>query len=81
MGDGQKNPYLNIEGRGLVRLIALVVAVVAAIPVINRASDAWRFGFDGLFRGGWNEGIMVVGMLIVMIVAGSVALKGKFSIP
>jgi len=81
MGDGHKEPYLNIEGRGLVRLIALIVAVFAAIPVINRATAAWRNGFDGLFHGGWNEVIMVVGMLILMIVAGSVALKGKFSIP
>lgn len=81
MGDGHKDPYLNIEGRGLVRLVAFVVAIVAAIPVINRASSAWRSGFDHLFHGGWNEAIMVVGMLIVMIVAGSVALKGKFSIP
>ncbi|HTF57713.1 MAG TPA: hypothetical protein VK661_10810 [Planctomycetota bacterium] len=81
MGDQKKEPYFLIEGRGLVRLVALVAAVVAAIPVLNRASDAWRYGFDHLFSGGWNEAIMVVGMLIIMIVAGSVSLKGKFSIP
>lgn len=81
MGDHKGEPYFLIEGRGLVRLIALVVAVVAAIPVFNRAARAWTHGFDNLFSGGWNEAIMVVGMLIIMMVAGSVALKGKFSIP
>lgn len=81
MGEQKSPPYLNIEGRGLVRLISLVVAVFAAVPVFNRAADAWSYGFSNLFHRGWDEVIMVVGMLIAMIVAGSVALKGKFSIP
>ncbi len=81
MGDPNRQPYFLIEGRGLVRLIALVVAVVAAIPVINRAARAWTHGFDNLFGGGWTEAIWIVGMLMIMMVAGSVALKGKFSIP
>jgi len=81
MGDHKGEPYFLIEGRGLVRLIALIVAVVAAIPVINRASDAWRNGFNHLFAGGWTEAIWIVGMLMIMMVAGSVAFKGKFSIP
>lgn len=81
MSDPNRQPYFLIEGRGLVRLIAFVVAIVAAIPVLNRASEAWRAGGDNLFSGGWTEAIWVVGMLIIMIVAGSVALKGKFSIP
>jgi hypothetical protein len=64
-----------------VRLISLIVAVFAAIPVINRVSMVWNEGFRYAFGRSWDEVIMVVCMLIVMIVAGSVALKGKFSIP
>ncbi|HEU4338915.1 MAG TPA: hypothetical protein VFS19_02505 [Planctomycetota bacterium] len=63
------------------RFIAFVVAIVAAVPVLNRATEAWRRGGDGLFSGGWTEAIWIVGMVVIMIVAGSVALKGKFSIP
>jgi hypothetical protein len=81
MGEQTREPYFLIEGRGLVRLIALIIAVVAAIPVLNRAADAWRNGASHLFHGGWSEAIEIVLMLIIMIVAGSVALKGKFSIP
>ena len=81
MGDQKGQPYLNIEGRGLVRLIALVAAVVAALPVMDRVTIAYRSGFDQLFRGGWMEAIWLVGMVTIMMVAGSVALKGKFSIP
>lgn len=81
MGDQKGQPYFLVEGRGLVRLIALIAAIVAAIPVMDRVTVAYRSGFDSLFRGGWMEAIWLVGMLVIMMVAGSVALKGKFSIP
>lgn len=81
MGDGSKEPYFLIEGRGLVRLIALIVAVFAAIPVVRKISYAFNHGFPGMFSGSWEEVANIVLMLIIMMVAGSVALKGKFSIP
>jgi len=81
MGDQKKEPYFLVEGRGLVRLISLIVAIFAAYPVFNAASRIWNDGFRYAFRGDWSEVIEVVGMLIIVMVAGSVALKGKFSIP
>jgi uncharacterized membrane protein len=83
MGDQKGQPYFLVEGRGLVRMISLVVAVFAAFPVIDAASRVWNHGFRYAFSGNWNwtDIVNVVGMLIIMIVAGSVALKGKFSIP
>ena len=81
MGDEKGQPYFLIEGRGLVRLIALVVAVFAAIPVVRKVSYAFNYGFPGMFDGRWEEVVNIVLMLLIMMVAGSVALKGKFSIP
>ena len=81
MGDGSKEPYFLIEGRGLVRFIALVVAVFAAIPIVRKVSYAFNYGFSGMFSGEWQEVANLMLMLIIMLIAGSVALKGKFSIP
>ncbi|HZL72925.1 MAG TPA: hypothetical protein VFC86_10720 [Planctomycetota bacterium] len=80
MGDEHK-PYFLVEGRGLVRFISLVIAVFAAFPVIDRVSDVWNNGMRYAFHGDWKEVVEVIGMLILMLIAGSVALKGKFSIP
>lgn len=83
MGEQKAPPYFQVEGRGLVRLIAFVIAIVAAIPIVKKISimiDGGGFAYA--FRhGDWTEALMVVGMLVIMMVAGSVALKGKFSIP
>lgn len=81
MGDQKGQPYFLVEGRGLVRLISLIVAIFAAYPVFNMASRVWNDGIRHAFHGDWSEVIEVVGMLIIVIVSGSVALKGKFSIP
>jgi hypothetical protein len=81
MGDHKSEPYFLVEGRGLVRLISLVVAVFAAYTVIDAASRAWNHGLRYAFGGDWRQIVEFVGMLIIMIVFGSVALKGKFSIP
>mgnify|MGYP003578163946 CR=1 FL=1 len=81
MGDGSKEPYFMIEGRGLVRFISLIVAIFAAMPIVRKVSILINDGFRHVFEEGWSEVFMVVGMFILMLVAGSVALKGKFSIP
>jgi len=81
MGDQKGQPYFLIEGRGLVRFIALIVAVFAAIPIFRKVSYAFNYGFSGMFSGEWQEVASLVVSLIFMLVAGSVALKGKFSIP
>jgi len=81
MGDQKGQPYFLVEGRGLVRLISLIVAIFAAYPVFNMASRVLNDGIRHAFHGDWSEVIEVVGMLIIVIVSGSVALKGKFSIP
>jgi len=80
MGDEHK-PYFLVEGRGLVRFISLLVAVFAAFPVIDMVSRVWNDGFRYAFHGDWKQVVEVVGMLIIMMIAGSVALKGRFSIP
>ena len=81
MGEQSREPYFLIEGRGLVRLIALIVAVFAAIPVVRKVSYIFNYGFPGVFDGRWEEVVSIILMLLIMMVAGSVALKGKFSIP
>jgi uncharacterized membrane protein len=81
MGDPNRQPYFQVEGRGLVRLISLIVAIFAAYPVFNMASRVWNHGFRYAFHGDWADVISVLGMLVIVMVAGSVALKGKFSIP
>jgi uncharacterized membrane protein len=81
MGDGKKEAYFLVEGRGLVRLISLIVAVWSAYTVIDAASRAWNSGLRYTFSGDWRDITYVVGMLILMMVFGSVALRGKFSIP
>ena len=81
MGEQKGQPYFVVEGRGLVRMISLIVAIFAAYPVFEMASRVWNHGFRYAFHGDWVEVISVVGMLCIVIVAGSVALKGKFSIP
>jgi uncharacterized membrane protein len=81
MGDEKSKAYFQVEGRGLVRLISLIVAIFAAYPVFDMASRIWNHGIRYAFHGDWVEVITIVGMLVIVIIAGSVALKGKFSIP
>jgi hypothetical protein len=82
MGDPNRQPYFQIEGRGLVRLICFVIAICAAIPVVKKVSLIINNGLRYAFNAGdWTDVFMIVVMLIIMMVAGSVALKGKFSIP
>ena len=81
MGDQKGQSYFLIEGCGLVRFIALIVAVFAAIPIFKKVSYAFNHGFPGMFTGEWDEVAKLVFSLIIMLVAGGVALKGKFSIP
>ena len=75
MGDGSKEPYFLIEGRGLVRFISLIVAIFAAMPIVKKVSIMINDGMRHVFEQGWSEVIVIVGMFILMLVAGSVALK------